>query len=395
MNVAFATNDVARSELRDAKPFVTVEGRALAKALQVVNYVIERRNTYPILACARLELRGSTLRATGTDLDIEVTVEVDVNDATGAFVTCLDGRALAGIARVAGTALLRIEPISKDLVGIVVGDREAAYEVIAQHPDSFPLTSSKRGRLIERFPDGALAAGLARVSHYISTEETRYYLNGVAWQLGATGARFVATDGHRLASYHYSGPALGGNVKCRIIPRKTVVLLERFGIGQDASMHVVEGAEDEALEIVQPGLVVRTKLIVGTYPDTDRVTPKPERPKHAISLRRVEAVAAIKRAAVMSQSNPNSVYRAAIRFFDLDGKVAIGAKHPDHGEAIAPMSCPWPVGASEFGMNSAYLLSILDQCQGDVTLEVSGSRDPLMILDEDRSMTRVLMPMRV
>ncbi|MFD1944709.1 DNA polymerase III subunit beta [Paradevosia shaoguanensis] len=392
MNVAFATNDVARSELRDAaKPFATVEGRALAKALQVVNYVTERRNAYPTLSCAKLEIRGTTLIISGTDLEIEVIITVDVEDAGGAWSGCVDARVLGDIARVAGSSNVTISPRGDENLDLRFDDG-AAFDLVVLASDAFPSLPGERGLTIERFTNGMLAASLAKVSQFISTDGLRYYINGALWEIGTTGRRFAATDGHRLAVNLYEGKSLGQSSARRIIPLKVVGLLEKHTAGLDVTAYSVARVPDgAAIEFVAPGLVIRAKLIDGTYPDIDRVTPKASDVRFDYALDLPEVTAALRRVSVIF-----SKFSAhALRFFERDGRLAVEAKNADHGSASVVLSTTWPGAKADFGLKATYLLDVLKHCTGKVTLRQIDASSPFLVMDEDETMTRVIMPMRV
>lgn len=367
--------------------FVTIEGRALKQAMRLVTAVIERRNTIPILSHARLTLDADGLNITGTDLDIEATVTIDVIEGAGEWSACLPANVLTGIARVAGIAPVRIEPN-----GVITIDGDVAtYEVQTLPASDFPVLTSKRGKLIETFTNGMLASTLDKVRWCISTEETRYYLNGIAWQTRPDGCRFVATDGHRMAICQYSPD--GGEPSSRIIPRKTVGILSKHLAGKDVAIFATK--KDTVIEIAAPGITVRTKLIDGTFPDVDRVIPRDDDLKYDFTFKRDEIIPAIERATALTGWKSGR----AIRFSGKDGRVAIDQHNPDFGTAKVSISSHWPrngtLEAPSFGFNSRYAREVIANCQGSITLRMTDSSSPFTITDADETMTRVLMPMRV
>lgn len=364
--------------------FVTIEGRTLSQAMRPVTAVIKRRNTIPILGHVRLTLDADGLSITVTDLDIEATASIDVIDGTGEWSTCIEASALAGIARAAGVAPITIRPQADSAV-ITVED--ATYEVQTLPPSDFPeMTGSKRGKLIETFTNGMLASTLDKVRWCISTEETRYYLNGVAWQSRPDGCRFVATDGHRMALCHYSSEAR--EQSSRIIPRKTVGIISKHLAGKDVAIFATD--KETAIEIAAPGLTIRAKLIDGTFPDVDRVIPREDALKHDFVFKRAEIISAIEKVAATG-GHPGM----AIRFQPNDDRVVIERKSPDFGNATVKTSTKWPSDtASPFAFNGRYAKEIVASCHGDITLRMSDSGSPFTFKDEDETMTRVLMPMR-
>lgn len=372
--------------------FVTIEGRALKQAMKIITAIVERRTTIPILNHAKLTHSDAGLRITGTDLDIDAHVDLDVIDGAGGnWSACINASVLAGIARVAGAMTVRIERADNDLkAAITLGDGAAFYEIETLPDTDFPEIGGERGDLIEAFTNGMFATTLDKVKWCVSTEEVRYYLNGVCWHTDNKGSRFVATDGHRMAICHYAKDA--APVAHRIIPRKTVRIVTDHLAGKDVKLFDVN--QPNRLEIVTPGLTIRTKLIDGTYPDYGRVIPG--RHDFTFDLKRDEIIAAIDQATAIGGDRT-----AAVKFYNANGRVAIDRRSADFGNATVPTSTAWPLDRaskaqpSAFGFNSRYLREVTSQCQGAISLRMTDHGSPFSIHDADDTMTRVLMPMRV
>jgi DNA polymerase III subunit beta len=371
--------------------FVTVEGRSLRQAMKLVRAVVERHNTIPILSHVKLFHSAAGLRVTGTDLDMEVAADIDVIDgAGGEWSLCLGAAALAGIANVAGAMNIKIER-DEGKAKITLGDGSAFYEVNTLPESDFPEMGGERGELLETFTNGMFAATLEKVRWGISTEETRYYLNGVCWHTDNKGRRFVATDGHRMAICHYAKDA--AQFAQRIIPRKTVRIITEHLAGVDVKVFDLAPGR---LEIVAPGLTLRTKLIDGTYPDYGRVLPKPESQQFAFELKRDEILAAINQATALGGERGR-----AIRFYNAGGRTAIDQRSPDFGNATVTTSAAWPLcsarkaEAGSFAFNGRYLREVAGSCQGTINLRMVDQGSPFTFHDADETMVRVLMPMRV
>ncbi|MHB0785605.1 DNA polymerase III subunit beta [Bradyrhizobium sp. 5.13L] len=367
--------------------FVVVEGRALKQAMKIVAAIIERRNTIPILSHAKITHSDAGLRISGTDLDLEAHVDLDVIDGTGGeWSACINASVLAGIARVAGTMNVRIERADNDLKGtITLGDGAAFYEIETLSETDYPEIVGDRGPLIEAFTNGMFATMLDKVRWCVSTEEVRYYLNGVCWHITPKDRRFVATDGHRMAICQYAKE--GGEETKRIIPRKTVRIITEHLAGKDVKLFAVEPGK---IDIVSPGVTIRAKLIDGTYPDYTRVLPN--RHDFTFDLKRDEIVAAIDQATAIGGDRTT-----AIKFSNQDGRAVIERRSADFGSARVKTSTAWPAGKETpgaFAFNSRYLREVANACQGAITLRMVDHSSPFTIHDEDATMTRVLMPMR-
>ncbi|MGJ5032289.1 DNA polymerase III subunit beta [Bradyrhizobium sp. HKCCYLS2038] len=367
--------------------FVVVEGRTLKQAMKIISAIVERYNTIPILSHAKITHRAEGLRITGTDLDIEAHIDLDVVDGGGGdWSVCIGVQALAGIARAAGVMDVRIERADNAMEArISVGDGAAFYELQILPEDDFPEIGGKQGDLIEMFTNGMLTATLDKVSGSISTEETRYYLNGVCWHITKQDRRFVATDGHRLSLCTYTPE--GGEPASRIIPRKTVKIISNHLANQNLKIYDVDTGK---LDIVAPGITIRTKLIDGTYPDYSRVLPS--RHDFTLDLKRDEIIAAIDQATATGGQRG-----AAIKFSNQNGRAVIERRSGDFGNAKVKTSTPWPAGKVEpqpFAFNSRYLRDVAAGCQGAIEMRMTEPGAPFSIFDEDKTMTRVLMPMR-
>ncbi|MBA4219952.1 MAG: hypothetical protein C0458_04400 [Methylobacterium sp.] len=375
--------------------FVTVEGRSLKHALKPLVDVIERRSTVPILGYVRLALESDGLRLSATDLDIEVETRFDVidGDRAGGWSLCLPAQALAGIAQVAGVMPVRIvlgsgQEAAKTVIS--VGDDEVVYTLDALHAADFPTGIVMRGALLETFSNGQLATQLDKVRAFISTEETRYYLNGVCWHRGPLGSRFVATDGHRLACCRVSADPI--EPVARIIPRKAINLISKHMAGLDVRVHEREGGTAlSGLAFETDRLSIRTKLIDGAYPDFDKIlAPVVEKSgAFVLALKRPDVSAALARLGVFGRD-----IGRAVRFDAQDGRLVLVRSGGDGG-ARAKTASPWPEGLTPFGLNAVYFGDMVSGCAGDITLGLSAPSDPLLIKDSDAEMTRVLMPMRV
>lgn len=373
--------------------FVTIEGLALRQAMKIISAIVERRNTIPILGHAKLSHSAAGLRISGTDLDMEISADVDVIDgAGGEWSICISASILAGIARVAGPMNVRIERTADETAKITLGDGAAFYEIAAMSATDYPAIAGERGALIEAFTNGMFTAMLGKVDWCVSTEETRYYLNGVCWHITEKDRRFVATDGHRMAICRYTKE--GGEAATRIIPRKTVKILSDHFAGKDVKLFAVN--QPWRLDIVSPGLTIRTKLIDGIYPDYQRVLPQADKQAFTFDLKRGEIVAAIDRATALGGDRER-----AIRLYNAEGRVALNQRSPDFGTATVTTSAAWPTDhagtaeAPSFGFKGRYLREVASMCQGAISMRMVDQGSPFSIHDEDDTMTRVLMPMRV
>jgi DNA polymerase-3 subunit beta len=296
---------------------------------------------------------------------------------------------------------VRIEA-GQDRAQIDVADGDATYEVQGYPSSDYPELSSGAWTPVENFTNGRLASILDRVSTCISTEETRYYLNGVNWSIDTFGRCMTATDGHRLASARYDTDGDDKPMSV-IIHYGAVKVLRKLAKGQDVG---VNRSTDERhhLEFWIGSTRLVTKTIDGTFPDWRRAVTK-ETP-HAIDFDANLLRTALERVTMMASESDRAVriYRGE------DGKAALSIKNADSGEGHAKAFATWPnVPAdpkesaerhrpptySSFGFNASYLKAALGNNHGRFILRFADSNSPFIVDDGDEEMTRVLMPMRV
>lgn len=380
--------------------FVSVEAKVLAKAMKLATAISEPRCTIPILGTVRLNYGSKGLNIEATDLDLTSRIDVDEIDGEGSWSICIDARQLASIASAAGVAPLRIQPAPEQTIEpdnkavrqacATITAGEAAYEIQTLPADDFPDFVGDRMQRIERFTNGHFVAMLKKVYFCISTEETRYYLNGVNWSAKPQGKRFAATDGHRLALCRYAGNDNDADFSY-IIPRKTVHILCQFFDGADIEIFSVGKGNvisETVLDIHASGVQLRTKLIDGNFPDIDRVIPGQH--THKLEIRRDEILNAIHQATAIGGWRGD-----AIRLHGAEGRLNIERKNVDVGTAKVATSSGWPEDCAAVGVNNRYFKEMIKSCQGDIELRMAEPGAPLTLSDGDTEMTRVLMPMRV
>jgi len=410
---------------------VTVEGRTLAAALKLAVAVIEPRNTIPILSHVLLTKTENALVIEGTDLDMSIIVTVDIMDEDGDdFATCLPAKTLYDIARTAGAAPIKIEaftemasktklapgesgmfakegtPEPTERARVTVADGDAVYSFDGPLPASdWPYIA---GRVtwtpLERFTNGRLAELLDSVSMCISTEETRYYLNGVYWHSREGEGYFVATDGHRLRRAA-NGPT--ENAHAVIIPRKTVVIASKLATGTDMQvdgvflkpnpMDVQPQPENwpKFLRFTAGNVTLISKTIDGTYPDYMRVIPSREANTFRIEFDRQNLASSLERAAAWSTKDKG---RAVRLYRGEDGKAWLSMTNPDLGKNAVKAFGSWPEGnetVGHIGVNIRYLREFVKSLPGKFHMLVADAGSPILIDTDEPDMVTVLMPMRV
>lgn len=370
---------------------VTVEQAALLKALGHVHRVVERRNTIPILANVLLRASDRELHLKATDLDIDI-VETIAADVERAGTTTVPAHVLYDIVRkLADGAQVSLEQDGQSgQVSLRSGRSRFSLQTLPE--TDFPDLAA--GEMSHRFTisGGELRKLIEKTQFAISTEETRYYLNGIylhtAESNGQPVLRAVATDGHRLALCETTAPAGAAGMPGVIVPRKTVSELQKLLSDGDASV----GFELSSVKMrVTVGPIVLTsKLIDGTFPDYARVIP--QRNDKFLTVERDEFARSVDRVSTISSERGR-----AVKFSLGDAKLTLSVHNPDAGQAIEELSVDYEATPLEIGFNARYLLDIVGQLEGDTALlKLADPGSPTLIQDREGAPSLyVLMPMRV
>ncbi|HEX6957167.1 MAG TPA: DNA polymerase III subunit beta [Ferrovibrio sp.] len=370
---------------------LTIERAVLLTALSHVQSVVERRNTIPILSNVLLEAEGDRLALTATDLDIAVVEKLPAKVAkpgatTVAAHTIYDiVRKLPDGAEVeltftaaeqrldlrAGRSSFKLSCLPKeDFPVMATGDL----------PHSFALAAEQLRRLIDK------------TKFAISTEETRYYLNGIyvhaASSAGVPMLRAVATDGHRLARVEVPLPAGAAGMPGVIVPRKTVTELRKLLEGGSAEVKIE--LSDTKIRFTFGELVLVSKLIDGAFPEYERVIPRDN--DKVMEVDSKAFAAAVDRVATISTEKSRAVKLS----LKPDG-IELSATSPDHGSASEQLTAAYSAAPLEVGYNSRYLLDIASQIEGEnARFLLADALAPTLVRDpSDDGALYVLMPMRV
>lgn len=371
---------------------LTIERNVLVKALSHVARVVERRNTYPILANIHVEAGGNGLTLRATDLDIEVTETIPCS-VSAPFTTTIPASTLHDIAKKLPDGC-EITIQMKDAEGAIVTGGRSRFNLACLAADSFP--DLKSGVFGNEFTMQAsdLAALFARTQFAISNEETRYYLNGIYLHVVNTAQgdmlRAVATDGHRMARTEMAAPHGSTGMAGIIIPKKTVGEIQKLLDGTTSEV-TVEVSENK-IRFTVGSVVLLSKLIEGTFPDYDRVTPKNN--DKLMSVDRADLGKMVDRVGTIASDRGGKAVKLSVD----DGVLTASVHNPDHGEATEDM----PAAAEfdekfEIGFNSRYLQDILSEVSGDrVQFKFNDAGSPTLVSAPGNDTTIfVLMPMRV
>jgi DNA polymerase III subunit beta len=373
---------------------VTVERVELLKSLSHVHRVVERRNTIPILNNVLVRAETAKLAFKATDLDLEVVETIAAEVAPGGVTTVPAHMFYEIVRKLPEGAQVVLEAAGdRAMMSIRAGRSRFSLQTLPE--SDFPDLTA--GDLTHRFT--LAAAGLKRLidktQFAISTEETRYYLNGIYLHIAGPGKspmlRAVATDGHRLAQFELAAPPGTEGMPGIIVPRKTVGEVQRLidsGEGQGAEVGVE--LSQSKIRFTLADVVLTSKLIDGTFPDYSRVIPLGNDKLLEVNKRDFEQ-------AVDRVSTVASERGRAVKLALSSGHLVLSVTNPDSGSATEELEVAYDAEPIDIGFNSRYLLEIAAQIEGETAvLKLADPGSPTLLADKDeKAALYVLMPMRV
>jgi len=363
----------------------TIKREALLPALQVVNGVIERRQTLPILSNLLLRVHKDGITLAGTDMEVELLVNIQQAMETEGEIT-VPARKLLDICR----AL----PEEVDITVEVEGDKarvrsgKSRFTLATLPAQEYPLTEALTPLVEFTVAQEVLKSLLDRTAFAMAQQDVRYYLNGLLLELNGTQLRTVATDGHRLAlSETVLNLELEKGLQV-IVPRKGVQELVR--LFQDTEEEAGVQISDNHIRITWDNLRFSSKLIDGKFPDYTRVVPEPG--QDPIQANRELLRQSLTRASILS----NEKYRG-VRLLLEKGRLRALAHNPEQEEAEEELAVVYDGQEMEIGFNVSYLLDALGIIRSEnVVMSVSDPNSSCLILSEDDSSSKyVVMPMRL
>jgi DNA polymerase-3 subunit beta len=361
------------------------------KSLNHVHRVVERRNTIPILSNVLLKASGASLEMKATDLDLEMT-EATPAQVERAGATTVPAHLLYDIVRKLPDGAEVMLKLADDGNAMTVISGRASFRLQCLPQSDFPELSAGTFSHVFRLEAAVLKHLIDKTQFAISTEETRYYLNGIYLHTIESGGRLrlrsVATDGHRLARAETEAPAGSEGMPGIIVPRKTVAELQKLLDDPDVSVTVE--LSDTKIRVTIGNVVLTSKLIDGTFPDYQRVIPSGNDKR--LTIDRQTFSQAVDRVSTISSERGRAVKMAI-----ADGQVTLTVNNPDSGSATEEIPADYDSEPLEIGFNARYLLDVAAQLSGgDARFLLADAGSPTLIQDtSDEHALYVLMPMRV
>ena len=370
---------------------VSIERNTLLKAMSRAQSVVERRNTIPILSNVLIEADGDQISLRATDLDIEV-VDKAPAMVERAGATTVSAHTLHEIVRKLPDGAM-VELFDDGASGrLELNAGRSRFSLATLPREDFPVMASSEYDSNFAAPAVVLRRLFDKSKFAISTEETRYYLNGVYMHIadadGGQVLRCVATDGHRLARIDADLPDGASDMPGIIVPRKTVGELRK--LLEDDDVQIAVSVSETKVRFATPEITLTSKVIDGTFPDYQRVIP-------AGNTRRLEVDASEFAKAVDRVSTVSSERSRAVKLSLDEDRLVLSVNSPDSGAAEEELAVAYGDERLEIGFNAKYLLEIASQVDREnAVFMFNSSGDPTLMREgNDTTAVYVVMPMRV
>ena len=368
-----------------------INKKSLVQTLSHLHSVVEKRNTIPILANVLIEARDKNLILAATDMEISELQSIYCEVLQEGAITTPAHILYDIIRKLPDEAMIELESTEGKKLEIKTDD--ISFSLMCLPPNDFPDIHS--GEYPEGFDidTNSLRRLIDKTIFSVSTEETRYYLNGIyLHSIKESGKeevlRAVATDGHRLSRLSAPLPKNANNLNGVIIPRKTVTEIKKIIDNQDGTVRV-QIAKNK-IKFIIDNVIITSKLLDGAFPDYERVIP--ENNTKELTVDKQEFISAVDRVSTLSSDRTK-----AIKFKLVKKTLEITAENPDQGSAKENINVHYDGEDLEIGFNSKYLIDIARQITGaNIKFMLSDKLSPTLLLDEEDGLALyLLMPMHI
>jgi DNA polymerase-3 subunit beta len=368
---------------------VAVDRAALLKAASRAIGVVERRATIPILQHLLLEASGASLSIRATDLDIEIVEALPARVLRDGTAT-LPAHTFHEIIRKLPDGSEINLTAEEDKMAVAAGRSKFTLSTLPR--EDFPMMASAEFGRVFQIQSSTLRRLFDKTKFAISTEETRYYLNGVYFHIadddGQSKLRAVATDGHRLARVDTDIPINAEGMAGVIVPRKTVSELRKLLENDDDLLNVA--VSETKIRFSNGPMNLTSKVIDGTFPDYMRVIPSNNQLKMEVSPDRFSA--AVDRVATVASERTR-----AVKMSLSHNRIVLSVDSQETGSATEELEASYTDPPLEIGFNSRFLMDIASQIDSETAVfMLSDPNTPILVREgDDTSVIFVVMPLRV
>ena len=365
---------------------IIINKHDLLGALQIVNGVVEKRHTLPILTNILLAVDNGNMTITGTDMEIEILSGIKVNaDSDGLFT--LPARKLLDITRLIEDGSQISLQVETNNAYIKSG--RSRFCLGSLPASEFPVINPIASTLSLKVEEGIFKGLLDKTLFAMALQDVRYYLNGMLLEIRPNLLRTVATDGHRLALSDYTSFSIEHDAIHQVIlPRKTIIELNRLLSYKTESVGIE--ITSSYIRFYHSDFTLSSKIIDGRFPDYDRVIPKNSTKQ--VKVNRIIFKQGLQRASILS----NEKFRG-IRLLFSHNQLQLQAHNPEQEVAEEDLDIEYPFDPISIGFNVSYMIDVLNILDSEfVILNLSDENSSALIHSLDEESSRyVVMPMRL
>ena len=361
------------------------------KTLTHLQSIVSKKNTLPILSNILIEAQNSSLTLSSTDMDISIKETISCNIIEKGSTTLNAQIMFDIIKKLPDTS--EIEFISNDGKILTIRSNVSKFSLSCLPKDEFPLidTETSNGKKIN-IESQTIFNLINKTKFAISNEETRYFLNGLYFNIvtseNVSNLTFVGTDGHRLATSTSLINKTINEIPGVIIPKKTINELSKL-LSENTENIEIDISLNKIIFYIDK-LILISKLIDGNFPDYNRVIPKNN--NNHLTINRLNLLSAVDRVSTISNEKSPS-----IKFKLLKNLVNLSSINNENSTATEDIEASYNGDDIEIGFNSRYIMDILDNLEeNDVKISFNDNSSPIIIKEKiNTENVYVLMPMRV
>lgn len=365
----------------------SISREALLRPLQLLNGVVERRQTLPVLSNVLVVADAQGLSLTGTDLEVEIVSHLPLEQMETAGAITVPARKLFDICKSLPDQSQIEFSVDDQKVHIRAG--RSRFSLATLPAAEFPKVEESQQDLSFELTQGQFKRLLDRTAFAMAQQDVRYYLNGMLLELSPGLLRSVATDGHRLATCSLPLEHNASSQIRAIVPHKAIIGLGRLFDDSDTGVQVVLG--NNHIRIKTGDYIFTSKLVDGKFPEYERVIPR--NGNKVIVTNRLQLREVLHRASILS----NEKYRG-VRLTLSTSNLQVTANNPEQEEAEENISVNYDGAALEIGFNVTYMIDVLDVLSNEmVQLTVSDPNSSALVEEfgEKGDSLYVVMPMRL
>ena len=359
------------------------------KGLSVAQSVVEKRNTMPILSHILIRGGGGQLQLVATDLEVGVSARISADVASNGALS-LNAKKLYDIVKELPEGEVKVR--GGDGFKVEISSGRSRFNIMGLDPEDFPQVQEFPDAAYFSMPSAVLGDMIAKTIFAVSTDETRFNLNGIYVERGGKGLRLVATDGHRLSLVEREVDNIEqfNLAKGVIVPRKGFAELRKYLDGGQIEI----GFSGSNCIVRKEGLVITMRLIDGEFPDYKVVIPKGSEKK--VFVDRVAFTDALRRVSLLSPEKFKGVKLSV-----GSGALRVSSSNPELGDANEEIDAEYGGSALDIGFNARYILEVMGEIGTEKVFvglndEVSqGVFSPVAEGGQDATYVNVVMPMRI